>query len=106
VDSNFISKKIAKQSEIVDKAEEKLKSITEDIQHSCKHLYIATHEHHGDMRICLQCGREEHAPYYHNFVFTLKPTTDRTFIPVSFNDFMSKRVQGAKIFDMLKELRR
>ena len=73
-----------------------LASAAEAIRKSCPHTFIGTADYDGDMRLCLQCGKEEHAPYYHTFLFSLKETPDRVFIPMQLSDFWASRIGGAR----------
>lgn len=64
-------------------------------QEKCSHELVFVHETHEEMRICPRCGREEHAPFYHTFLFTA--LRGKEYIMVDWKRFNSARVEGTEI---------
>ena len=96
---------IKRRLDAFDAAEAKLAEFIRAEQENCNHPVVGKTELSGEMRLCLCCGREEHAPFYHSFLFTLKDDGTRLLIPIEFDDFINSRVHTSPINDMMKAAR-
>ncbi len=98
----FTDPLILKSVAAVADAEAALTIVLANVQENCQHTFIGTTYHRGDMRLCLTCGKEEHAPSYHTFLFSLK---DGLMVPMGFDDFIASRVPGAGVINLRSKAR-
>ena len=97
--SKYLHPNIAHALDLAAAAQSHLLRVTEDAQRTCRHERVLTTQSpydYGDWRRCIQCGKEEHAPAYHTFLFTLpfRPKEDEDHRAVSFSDYVERRTTG------------